>query len=101
MKQFLYFITYLICIFASAHVSLAQEVAPATADIDFVVESTAVKRLVAVEPAPLSGMIPVEKEVTITQNIVADPQLPDPVPAAPHRDIMSSPRCHLRQGRTP
>jgi hypothetical protein len=47
---------------------------------DFVIQSTVFKKVDAVEPAPLAGMVPVAKEITITQHLVDDPRLADPVP---------------------
>ena len=87
MKIILHYIICFISVFLPAHVSFSQEV-DATVELvhelpEFDVESTVIKRVVAVEPAPLSGMVPVEKEISITQNMVVDPQLPDPIPAAP------------------
>jgi hypothetical protein len=53
---------------------------PAVDPVDYQIIRRRVETVEAEEPAPLAGMIPVRKRISITVDEVADPHLPAPVP---------------------
>ena len=68
-------------LFATSSVLLADAVPPPAAESpDYEVLGSRTEVETRVEPAPLPGMVPVEKPVAVTVQEVADPGLPDPEP---------------------
>lgn len=53
---------------------------PAVDPVDYQVLRRRVETIEAEEPAPLAGMIPVRKRISITVDEVADPHFPAPAP---------------------
>jgi hypothetical protein len=78
----------------SLSVQVAEQPAPSPADAtNYQVLRRRVETVEAEEPAPLAGMTPVRKLISITVDEVADPHFPAPAPAPPPEAVQPDPEA--------